>query len=89
MAYVREPVAQFAREMEAQLRANAWKSGWNGCLGDYLWDRTFQEMLKLRDALKAAGNPPTIAQGKRITKEAADAANFLMMIADNYGDDNL
>lgn len=79
MAYARQAVLSFARTMEARLKANDYKGGWSGCDAQWLWHRAFAEMLELRDALQDK-------KPKSIANEAADAANFLMMVSNLYGE---
>lgn len=78
-ASLRPEVIAFARLMEDQLRANDHKPGWiqNGPFD--LWPRLMEEAGELKMALIARDGPDVIA------KEAADVANFAMMIADVIG----
>ena len=69
---LRPEVAAFARAMETQLRKNDWKGHWRHCTGTYLFNRLRGEVNELSRASTA----------DRL-KEAADVANFAMMIADN------
>jgi len=71
---LRDPLARFAMEMERVLRENDHKRGWADCSQVWLLNRLKQETAELERAL---------ASGKNIVKEAADVANFAMMIADN------
>ena len=64
----------FAGEMQRQLNENAHKGSWRRCTNRYLLNRLRQELGELRRAVK---------EGKNIVEEAADVANFAMMIADN------
>lgn len=73
---MREELQRFALDMERQLQANDHKPGWSH---DALWSllsRLRQETDELSSAIDS-GSP------QRIIDEAADVANFAMMIADN------
>lgn len=86
----RDAVLRFAARMEERLRANDHKPGWSE---DYLADlasRIDRETAELRRALKGPELFPgsmadnySAGQLQVIIKEAADVANFAMMIADN------
>lgn len=74
-------VLRFAVEMEMRLRENDWNGGWDDCNTDWLYAQLLKECTELHDAVSK-----TIYQPNRITQigiEAADVANFAMMIADN------
>jgi NTP pyrophosphatase (non-canonical NTP hydrolase) len=71
-------VRRFAQAMEAELRANAHKGGWSTCSTGYLLRRLGQEVGELRRALNSRASRETVLS------EAADVANFAMMIADVY-----
>jgi NTP pyrophosphatase (non-canonical NTP hydrolase) len=74
----RPPLAWFANEMERQLEENDYKRGWKNCTQRFLLKRLNQEVRELMKAIK---------QGKPyVVEEAADVANFAMMIADNFYD---
>lgn len=73
----RPEVNWFAKQMELKLRANDHKRHWSEVHLDYLIDRLFQEANELWRAIQN-GEPAA-----NIVKEAADVANFAMMIADN------
>ena len=90
----RAEVREFARHMEAKLRENDHKGGWNDCERGWLLRRLGQEVGELRRALRA--NEQRLqraawtdigrdASRRRIAREAADVANFAMMIADASG----
>ncbi len=70
---VREPVRWFAGEMERQLRHNDNKTGW----GHLRKDRLLVYLAGEIGELALAASPEDIIH------EAADVANFAMMIADN------
>lgn len=74
---MREQVKWFAEKMEHTLKRNDRKGGWNDCQWEYLVDRLLGEFHELRASLEAGDNPEDIIH------EAADVANFAMMIADN------
>jgi len=77
----RQAVELFADAMERELQANEHKGGWQGCDKDYLIMRLREETRELIVVLRdPEGTLDTI------TAEAADVANFAMMIADNFGD---
>lgn len=76
---VRPEVAAFALLMEAQLRKNDHKGGWADCDLDYLLRRLGEEVAEV-NALGGDTNNP-----EQWGAEAADIANFAMMIADNAG----
>ena len=74
--------------MEAKLRENDHKGGWEGCRFWHLFPRITHE----RDELLLAAHPlqlDTIAEtltaedACELIRECADIANFAMMIADN------
>ncbi len=79
----RTEVQLFADAMEAKLKANDHKGGWKGCVPSWLLRRLAVEVRELTDAVKRRkeGWPPGKIRG-----EAADVANFAMMIADVCGD---
>jgi hypothetical protein len=81
----RAEVLWFAQEMEGKLRANDHKGHWDGCRFDYLSRRLAEESEELNKAILASSGQITLtrAEADRIIHEAADVANFAMMIADN------
>ncbi len=81
---LRGSVVRFAILMEEILEKNDWKGGWERMtLGD-LTRRAGQELKELRRALKdKSSDLDEVA--RNVAKEAADVANFCMMIADNSG----
>jgi NTP pyrophosphatase (non-canonical NTP hydrolase) len=74
MAQAKFVVWRFAGEMQRQLNENCHKRGWHGMSNAWLLMRLTQETRELQRAIKT---------GKHIVEEAADVANFAMMIADN------
>jgi hypothetical protein len=76
---LRPAVRRFAFHMEAILRRNDHKGGWeNEPLPD-LWYRLEEETKELADAIMV----PERSSGSSIRDEAVDVANFAMMIFDN------
>jgi len=79
---LRPSLLRFALHMEAQLRANDHKRGWQEDDFADLFARLEEESEELGDiVLKEAGLWQS--GDPRVLKEAADVANFAMMIADN------
>jgi NTP pyrophosphatase (non-canonical NTP hydrolase) len=85
---LRPEVEKFAQWMEAQLRKNDHKPGWKHELAADLFPRIREETDELAAALArgpGSGNPfgPYDEDARRrIAEEAADIANFCMMIVD-------
>ena len=77
---LRQSVATFAQAMEEKLRENDYKGGWKGCDMQYLSMRLTQEREELRKAVER-GDPT------EVLREAADVANFCMMIAEKVARD--
>ena len=86
----REPVRWFAGVMETKLRENDHKGGWRDCDFDCLEKRIREELAELATVLMqyqiAALSPHELTRtrhlGEKAKREAADVANFAMMIAD-------
>lgn len=79
IAGVRPEVQEFAVRMEKKLRRDdGSKAHWDRC--DFVWllKRLLQEAEELEEAIQ--DDSP-----QEIVKEAADVANFAMMISDNAG----
>jgi len=93
---LRPEVQWFAEQMEKRLGVNDHKGGWDHCDDDYLFIRLQEETEELRDYLfirpyltlecpdchhrqVAENNTDDIDE---LIAEAADVANFAMMIAD-------
>jgi NTP pyrophosphatase (non-canonical NTP hydrolase) len=76
----REEVIKFAKAMECELRCNEGKGGWKE--EDVMWllERLEEEVVELRQAVDRASSWRIAATV--ILAEAADVANFAMMIAD-------
>lgn len=70
-------VARFGTIMVAQLDANSHKGGWEDMSCGELLERLQQEASELAEVI--AQTPPCFAS---IQQEAADVANFAMMVAD-------
>jgi NTP pyrophosphatase (non-canonical NTP hydrolase) len=77
---LRPEVQKFAEAMEEQLRANDHKPGWKKDHPRMLGPRLEEEMRELQAEVERAARNP-----KQILKEAADVANFAMMVADVCG----
>lgn len=90
MIVLRDAVARFAQEMENRLRANDHKGGWQDDPTGYFLLRLREELEELCDAVYAGAaledpaRPATLPpdQVDRIVHEAADVANFAMMLVD-------
>lgn len=82
---LRDSLAAFAEDMERILRANDHKGGWTDLPTLHAMIRLHEELeeleLVLTLALKARGQD-AIRLRHRVIDEAADVANFAMMIAD-------
>lgn len=78
MSALRSEVEWFALEMEAKLRENDHKGHWRNCSLEYLRTRIHEELGELLTTLDAV----PVESSEQITREAADVANFAMMIAD-------
>ena len=79
LADLRPEVAAFALLMEAKLRKNDHKTGWKHHTSRALFNRLTEEALELIEAIKAGRSAGVVGE------EAADVANFAMMIADVCG----
>lgn len=81
---LRPEVMAFARLMETVLRQNDHKGGWKECEPDWLANRVLEEAAELKEAADAGAihSPPDKDEQEAIAREAADVANFAMMIAD-------
>ena len=75
----RTSVNWFAEQMELKLRDNDHKGGWARCEHSWLLDRLKQEVVELEKELDQVDNQ------ENVIKEAADVANFALMIADLAG----
>jgi len=90
---VRPEVRSFAREMERKLRLNDHKGGWSDCNPFWLLYRAREELAELeaeviRRSAWGRGVSPKVRKDldpARVLEEAADVANFVMMLADVVG----
>jgi NTP pyrophosphatase (non-canonical NTP hydrolase) len=79
----REPVRWFAQQMERKLAANDHKSHWSGIRTMHLFNMLIAETKELHSAFGIGEEPGDPEHSmRRIIDEAADVANFAMMIAD-------
>lgn len=76
MKDTRPEVQWFAKQMESKLQANDHKQHWSKCHPDYLIHRLYQEANELWRAIEQKKTAHEVIQ------EAADVANFAMMLAD-------
>ncbi len=72
---MREVVKWFAEQMEAKLQKHDDRGGWHQCEQGWLLVRLTDEAVELMEAIKKSDREAVIS-------EAADVANFAMMIAD-------
>lgn len=77
---LRPVVMAFAEIMEEKLLENEIKGGWADCSPGFLLGRLDDEVLELIAECRRPDRDP-----KRIVREAADVANFAMMVADVCG----
>ena len=95
---MRDEVKRFAEVMERELAANDDKGGWSGCSLSWLLSEmtnhkrelqtnAFQLQANETDTVMGSHGNPAADQAllKRILDDAADVANFAMMIADVCG----
>ncbi|KKN48571.1 hypothetical protein LCGC14_0651580 [marine sediment metagenome] len=75
MTYARS-VVRFVDVMLEKLDENRHKDHWSDMSHKWLLNRLRQETIELRGAIKRG-------RATEIAREAADVANFAMMIADN------
>lgn len=76
-----DEVARFADAMRERLAANDHKGGWQGMHPRTLLNRAMGELRELDDELF----PPHQRDAENVLREAADAANYAMMVADVVG----
>lgn len=67
----------FAEQMKHKLDLNRHKGGWEDCKNHYLVRRLLEETAELVQSVMRNEDADTVIE------EAADIANFCMMIADN------
>lgn len=82
---LRPTVRVFARLMEAKLRENDHKGGWSADAFSSLYARLLEEAEELRVVAGRSNNGDEASWCRNVAREAADVANFAMMIADNTG----
>jgi NTP pyrophosphatase (non-canonical NTP hydrolase) len=75
MITLRPEVRIFAEAMELKLSENEHKPGWDWTSPEWLFGRLLDEVEELREAILSNQNTHVV------TREAADVANFAMMIA--------
>lgn len=90
-----ESLHAFQRIMWDKLHANRHKGSWSVHSTSYLLRRAKEEVMELEKALadfsvlaltlRDKNSPELRLAAEQVTKEAADVANFVMMIADNVG----
>lgn len=78
--YARPEVLAFANVMEAKLKENDFKGGWQGENNQWIVEKLAEEVGELKDEL--AKDSPLAS---RVVAEAADVANIAMFAADNNG----
>ena len=92
--YLRPEVLAFAELMEKKLRENDHKGGWENCEPEWLLKRLREEVRELTDAVdeqlaynmsgaRSIEDAPPVFMS--IGDEAADVANFALMVADIFG----
>ena len=81
---LRPEVLAFAYLMEQKLKENDHKGGWDNCEENYLLKRLKEEAFELERVCDQVGDSPKHKRPK-VGLEAADVANFAMMLADIYG----
>lgn len=82
--FIRPSVQRFANAMEGQLRHNDHKGGWSGQGQGWLLMRLKQEVLELELELQKVRKMRNAVT--HVVAEAADVANFAMMIAEREED---
>lgn len=80
---LRPELATFAQDMERKLQNNDHKGHWGNCDFGYLRRRLRTELRELMLALDSHRTRGDLVSGERVISEAADVANFAMMVADN------
>ena len=85
----RDAVLRFSRIMETKLKEkDGLRDGWDDCDPVWLFERAGDEMKELKKEITMYMNhsslsPKWLVIKERIQREAADVANFCMMISDN------
>lgn len=81
---MRKEVIAFSEDMERKLCANDNKGGWSTCELTWLLRRLREETGELAGAIGALMHADLVdMRAQFVIDEAADVANFAMMIADN------
>ena len=80
LADCRPTVQAFAVEMERKLRENDYKGGWDNMSLTELFSRATEELEEVSQYVAAR-----VPSRHEFRGELADVANFLMMMADRYG----
>jgi len=84
---IRPAIMRFAQLMERELRENDYKGGWEDMSDEELVFRTKEELMELERAMHTScpycGDKMKHLDNDDVRSEAADVANFLMMIVDN------
>ena len=81
-----EALAPFVDDMVKRLDANEHKGGWGDCELSYLLQRLLEEAGELVAAcmLDSDGSSQQLTdRARQVCKEAADVANFAMMVSRN------
>jgi len=79
---LRPEVVAFAVLMETELQRHDHRGGWSGCAPQWLFGRLLDEVTDLYRTTSGELDDGTIGDPG---EEAADVANFAMMIADVLG----
>jgi len=77
---LRDCLKEFVGSMEAQLRANEWRGGWDAESFDKMLARLDEQRRQLKLAVKHLGQGKV--QPGELVRRAADVANYGMIIAD-------
>ena len=77
---MRESVKWFTEQMERKLQEHDDRNGWDNCQIGWLMKRIREELEEVRVAWVEARLG---SEWQSVIDEAADVANFAMMIADN------
>ncbi len=83
---IRNEIMQFAEEMEIKLRENDHKGGWEHCNYSSLIEKLEQEIQEIKELFtckECSADTPYPSSYLELIREAADVANYAMMIADN------
>ncbi len=80
----KQKISRFGNVMYERLDANRRKTGWEHCTLEYLLQRLHEELFELTQQVYLRDARDNRASD--IQHEAADVANFAMMIAENAED---